>query len=73
MHRNVFFDGTNERLDESALWIFNCRNCGNSKDGIWRKRITQRQSIEWRNGCKDALDGMLYFYIPKMMRQQFHL
>ena len=37
MHCNVFFDGTSEHLDESALWIFDCRNCDNSKDDIWEE------------------------------------
>ena len=34
MQCNAFFDGTSERLGESALWIFDCHNCGNGKDGI---------------------------------------
>ena len=34
MHRNAFFEGTSEHLGKSALWIFDCYNCGNGKDGI---------------------------------------
>ena len=34
MHRNGFFDGTSERVGESALRIFDCCNCGHGKDGI---------------------------------------
>ena len=34
MHRNAFFEGTNKRLGESTLWIFDCCTCGNGKDGI---------------------------------------
>ena len=34
-----------------------------------RKRIIRREWIEWRHGCKEALNGMLYFYIPKVMRR----
>ena len=34
MHRNALFDGMSERLGESTMWIFDCRNCGNGKDGI---------------------------------------
>ena len=37
MHNNTFFDGTNERLGESALWIFDCRHCGNGKYSIWEE------------------------------------
>ena len=37
MHHNAFFDGTNECLGESALWIFYCQNCRNGKDGIWKE------------------------------------
>ena len=34
IHCNAFFDGISERPSESALSIFDCRNCGNGKDGI---------------------------------------
>ena len=37
MHCNVFFDGTTECLGESSLWIFDCRNYGNDKNGIWEE------------------------------------
>ena len=53
MHRNGFFDGTSERVDESALWIFDCRNCGHGKDGIWEeadyKKAMDRVE-EWMQG-----------------------
>ena len=37
IHHNAFFDGTSERLGESTLWIFDCRNSENGKDGIWEE------------------------------------
>ena len=53
MHRNGFFDGTSERVGESTLWIFDCRNCGNGKDGIWEeadyKKAMDRVE-EWMQG-----------------------
>ena len=53
MHRNGFFDGTSERVGESALWIFDCCKCGNGKDGIWEeadyKKAMDRVK-EWMQG-----------------------
>ena len=53
MHRNVFFYGTSERLGVSALWIFDCRNCGNGKDGI-REEVDYTKAMdrveEWMQG-----------------------
>ena len=53
MHRNAFFEGTSEHLGEFALWIFDCRNCGNGKDGIWEEvnytKVTERVE-EWMQG-----------------------
>ena len=53
MHCNGFFDGTSERVGESTLWIFDCRNCGHGKDGIWEeadyKKAMDRVQ-EWMEG-----------------------
>ena len=53
MHRNGFFDGTSERVGESTLWIFDCRNCGYGMDGIWEeadyKKAMDRVE-EWMQG-----------------------
>ena len=53
MHRNGFFDGTSERVGESVLWNFDCRNCGHGKDGIWEeadyKKAMDRME-EWMQG-----------------------
>ena len=45
MHRNAFFDSTNEHLSESALWIFYYRNCRNGKDGI-RKEADYMKAMD---------------------------
>ena len=53
MHRNAFFEGTSEHLGESALWIFDCRNCGNDKDGIWKEADytkAMERVEEWMQG-----------------------
>ena len=53
MHHNGFFDGTSERVGESALWIFECRNCGNGKDGIWEEANYKKAMDtveEWMQG-----------------------
>ena len=53
MHRNGFFHCTSGRVGESALWIFDCRNCGYDKDGIWEeadyKKAMDRVE-EWMQG-----------------------
>ena len=73
MHRNAFFDGTNERLDESALWIFDCRNCGNDKDGIWEKADYMKAMDRVEEWMQGGPRWNVVFYIPKVMRQQVHL
>ena len=53
MHCNAFFGGTNEYLGESALWIFDCHNCGNGKDGIWEEADyikAMDRVAEWMQG-----------------------
>ena len=73
MHRNAFFDGTSERLGESALWIFDCCNCGNGKNGIWEEADYTKAMDRMEEWMQGGPRWNVVFYIAKVMRQQFYL
>ena len=65
MHRNTFFEGTNEHPSEFALWIFNCRNCGNDKDGIWGEADYTKAMERMKEWMQEGPRWNVLFLYPK--------
>ena len=62
-HCNAFLNGTNERLGENNLWIFDCCNCGNGKDGLWEEANYTKamdRVEEWMQG--DSRWNVVFLY-----------